>query len=432
MSINKIYNLAKNQLFPICRSITGNGVKKTLLIIKSYIPELKIRNFSSGTKVYDWRIPNEWNVKDAYVVDKSNRKIIDFKKNNLHLMGYSRPVSTMVTKKELFNHLYSLPKQKNAVPYVTSYYKKNWGFCVSEKQKIYFKKKYKNSDKFFINIDSKFKINGKLTYGELIIPGASKKEILLSTYICHPSMANNELSGPMVSMALIKYFQKKKIKKTIRFIFIPETIGSISYIKKNFIKLKKYTFSGLNLTCLGDNRNYSYIPTKYKNTISDFAIIRAFKKLNINYKIYSFLDRGSDERQFNSPGVDLPIATICRTKFGTYPEYHTSLDNFNIVKKKNIFDSYNFAKLVVKNLLNSIIPINKIYCEPFLSKRNIYSTISIKKNRNLQAKKILDFLQYADGKNDLVAISEYINLSLAEVKKIYKIVLKYKLVNNIF
>ena len=252
--MKKLVKLGK-KLFPICRSLTGKGNLKTLKIIKSEIPNLKIRKFKSGTKVYDWKIPSEWNVYDAYVKDKTDKKIIDFKKNNLHLVSYSSYKNKKIKKKQLLEHIFSNKKMKDAIPYVTSYYKKYWGFCIKDKQKQIINKNYNNNDLFKVYINSKFKKNGAMYYGELVIPGESKKEILLSTNICHPSMANNELSGPLVTTALAKHFSKKKNKKTIRILFVSETIGAIAYINKNINLMKKKIIGGYTLTCIGDNRN---------------------------------------------------------------------------------------------------------------------------------------------------------------------------------
>ena len=237
--IKKFYNIAKNQLFRINRSLTGQGVVRTLNIIKREFPNLKIKKINSGTKVFDWKIPPEWNVVDAYILDKNDKKIIDFKKNNLHLIGYSIPVKKTLTKKYLFKNLYFLKNQPSAIPYITSYYKKKWGFCISYNRYKELDKIYSAKDKFKVVIKSSLKNNGNLNYGELILKGRSKKEIFISTYICHPSMANNELSGPIVSMGLINYFRKQKLNKTLRFIFIPETIGSISYLSINLKHLQK-------------------------------------------------------------------------------------------------------------------------------------------------------------------------------------------------
>jgi len=425
MSIKKYYQLAKHSLFPICRSLTGHGVKKTLKIIQKEFPKLKIFKIRSGTKVFDWNVPPEWNVKDAYILDKNNKKIVNFKNNNLHLVGYSIPVNKFFTKKKIFNYIHSLPKQPKAIPYITSYYKKYWGFCVSHNEKLKFYKKYNNSDKFKVVIKSNLNSKGHLNYGELILKGKSKQEILISTYICHPSMANNELSGPIVSMGLINYFKKvKNLEKTIRFIFIPETIGSIVYLSKNLAHLKTNVIGGFNLSCIGDERQHSCMFSKYQNSPSDESIIEAYKKLKLKYKIYSFLERGSDERQYNSPGIDLPISSIFRTKYGEYPEYHTSFDNFNLVTLKGITGGFNVSKTAIEILLKKIVPKNKILCEPQMSKKSLYPTISTKKEKNITIN-YMSFLQYSDGKNSLDKISKILNIEGKLAKKIY-----LKLKNN--
>ena len=423
----KYYNLGKNLLFPLCRSITGNGFLKSLKIIKNEFPSLKIQKVPSNTKVFDWNVPAEWNVSDAYVVDNFGKKIIDFKKNNLHLMGYSIPTNKTVSKAELFSHICTLKNNKTAIPYTTSYYKKRWGFNISYNDRKFFNKKYKKNDKFKVVIKSSLNKNGNLNYGELTINGNSKEEILISTYLCHPSMANNELSGPIVAMSLINYLKKKNLEKTIRFVFLPETIGSIVFINKNFDNLKKNVIGGYNLSCIGDERMHSCMFSKYKNSPSDEALIEAYKKLNIKYKVYSFLERGSDERQYNSPGIDLPISSIFRSKYGTYPEYHTSLDNFDLVTPKGIEGGFKILKTSVDILLKKKIPKNLIMCEPKMDKRKLYHTLSIKTNYKFQ--KNMHFLQYADGKNSLEKIAKRIKMNILDTSKIYNLLKKHKLVS---
>ncbi len=350
------------------------------------------------------------------------------KKNNLHLVGYSIPINKFLSKKELLKNLHFLKDQPNAIPYVTSYYKKRWGFCISYNQYKKFDKNYSSNDLFKVVIVSKFKKDGDLNYGEVILKGNSKKEILVSTYICHPSMANNELSGPIVSMGLINYFRKKKLKKTIRFIFIPETIGSISYLFKNIKHLKKNVLCGYNLSCIGDERQHSCMFSKYKNSPSDEAIIEAYRILKIKkFKIYSFLKRGSDERQYNSPGVDLKISSIFRTKYGEYPEYHTSLDNFNLVTLKGCIGGFNVAKKSIEVIQKRIYPKCKTICEPQMGKRGLYSTLSTKNYSNLY-QTYMNFLQYADGTNSLEKISNFIKLDLKHVNKIYRVLYKNGLI----
>jgi aminopeptidase-like protein len=424
MSFHKFYKLAKNKLFTINRSITGKGIRKTLYLIKKEFPALKIYNISSKTKVFDWEVPDEWNVVDAYVLDKDNKKIINFKKNNLHLVGYSTKINSIINKKKLFEHLHSLPKQLDAIPYVTSYYNRTWGFCISHRTKLKFNKKYNSKDIFKVVIKSSHNLNGNLNYGELVLKGSSKQEILISTYLCHPSMANNELSGPIVSMSLIEYFTKiKKLDKTIRFLFIPETIGSIVYLSKNLLDLKNNVIGGYNLSCIGDERMHSCMLSKYENSPSDKSLIEAYKKLKIKYKRFSFLKRGSDERQFNSPGIDIPITSIFRTKYAEYPEYHTSLDDFKLVTLKGISGGFKVASNAIKILLKKIIPKNIVLCEPQMGKRGLYPAFGYKGTENY-----MNFLQYADGKNDLNMISKKIKVNLLLTKKIYIELKKYKLI----
>ncbi len=416
-----------NKLFPICRSITGKGFLSSLKIIKEGIPKIKIKSFRSGTKVFDWKIPYEWNVKNAYVKDLKGNTIIDFKKNNLHLVSYSSPIKKIISKNLLISRVHSLPKQKKYIPYVTSYYKKYWGFCLEHEKKKKILKS--NNKKFFVNIDSEFKKNGKMHYGECYIKGKSKKEILISTYLCHPSMANNELSGPIVWKYLIKNFVKKKNKYSLRFIIVPETIGSISYISKNYKLLKNNVIGGYVLTCLGDKGNFSYLNSKEENSLSDLVAKRYFLKKRIKFKNYSFLKRGSDERQYNSPGINLSVGSIMRSKYDTYPEYHTSGDNLNFVKKVYLKKSIKVIKEIIEDFMKVEIPKNNILCEPYLTKYKLYPTLSLKKP-NLYSRNILNFLSYCDGKKDLIYIANKINLAYKKTYSIYMMLLKKKIVSN--
>jgi len=429
MNTRYFYNLGKKKLFPLCRSLTGKGNELTLSIIKKTLGRLKIIKFRSGKKVFDWKIPEEWNVSDAYVLDKFKKKIIDFKKNNLHLVGYSTPQKNKIlSKKIFFQHLHTLPNQINAIPYVTSYYKKYWGFCVSEKTKKLFNSKYSEKDKFKILIKTSFNKRGRMLVGEYFMKGKSTQEILISTYICHPSLANDNLSGILVALKLVDHFKKiKNLKKSLRFIFLPETIGSLAYINKNLKLLKKNIIGGYNPTCLGISSQHSYIPSKYQNSPSDHALKETYKRLKIKPKKYSFLDRGSDERQYNSPGIDLPITTVFRSKFASFKEYHTSMDNFEFLNLKALNDSLKVLKKSIQILLEDNYPKSKVLGEPFMSKRGMYPTISKKNNVYLNGK-LLDFLQYSDGKNNLESISKLIKLDFKATKKCFKILLKHNLI----
>jgi aminopeptidase-like protein len=412
-----------NKLFPVNRSLTGNGVRHTLKELRKINPKLNIFEVKSGKKIFDWKIPYEWNVEDAWIKDPYGSKILDFKNNNLHLMGYSAPIKKKINLFELKKKIFTNKKKPEAIPYVTSYYNKDWGFCMSYKK---FKKL--KSGKYDVFIDSNFKKNGNLTYGEILIPGKSKKEILLSTYICHPSMANNELSGPCLLIYLSNWIKSFKTKYTYRIIFIPETIGSLIYLKKNFKYLKNKVIAGYVVTCVGDNRNYSYLETRNGNTISDKVAKRVLNSLKKKYSIYTWLSRGSDERNYCWPGFDLPIASIMRSKYGEYLEYHSSLDNMSIVSSKSFNDSFKLYQKVILTIENDVYPITTSIGEPNLGKRGLYHLIN-KPNLNYsKSSDILNILSYSDGKNSLFDIANKCKLSIYKLKKIIFILKKKKLI----
>ena len=408
MKINNIglelYSLAK-RLWPINRSITGEGVRETLSILKELNPKLSIHEVPSGKKVFDWEVPREWYVSDAYIITPSGKKICDFKDNNLHLLGYSIPVNRKINLKELQKHLYSIPGQPSAIPYVTSYYEERWGFCLSENERNLLE-----DGDYLVFIDSKL-FNGSLSYGEILIKGDSDREIFLSTYVCHPSMANNELSGLVVCSYIANWFANKKNNRfSYRFVFVPETIGSIAYLSKHYVNLKKKVIAGFNVSCIGDERSYSYLPSRNGNTISDKAAKHVLKWIDPNYKTYSWLDRGSDERQYCSPGIDLPIASILRTKYGEYSEYHTSLDNLkDVVTPKGLNGGYLALRKTLELIeKNNIYKVNFL-CEPQMSKRGLYPTLSDKNQKNY-TKLLMDFISFCDGENTLIDIAEKINV----------------------
>jgi aminopeptidase-like protein len=395
------------KLFPINRSITGNGVRETLRVLSEQIP-LKIHDVPTGTKVFDWTIPREWNIRDAYIVDPNGEKIVDFKKCNLHVVGYSMPVDSTITLDELQEHLHSIPEQPDAIPYITSYYKERWGFCIAHKERLKLRE-----GNYHVFIDSELK-DGNLTYGEYILPGESNKEVFLSTYVCHPSMANNELSGPVLAAFIGKWLASQPRRYTYRIIFIPETIGSITYLSRHLQELKQNVIAGFNISCVGDERAYSYVASRYGNTLADKVASNVLSFEHPDFIKYSFLDRGSDERQYCSPGVDLPLVTISRSKYGTYPEYHTSLDNLDLVTAAGLRGGYELIKTCIKVIEN-----NKTYRvvslgEPQLGKRGLYPNLSTKKS-NITVKTMMDFIAYADGTNDLIEISNIIGKPVMEI-----------------
>jgi aminopeptidase-like protein len=299
------------KMFPYCRSITGDGVRKTLADIKMHIPALKIYEIETGVKCFDWEIPPEWNIKDAYIKNKFGEKIVDFNNSNLHVLNYSIPVNKTMNLTELDNHLHSLPDQPDALPYVTSYYEPRWGFAITHNERTKLK-----DGMYSVKIDSSLK-PGSLTYGEILIPGEIEDEILISTYICHPSLANNELSGPVLATFLSKWILSQKSRKySYRVVFVPETIGAIAYLSKNLDEMKKKVIAGYVLTCVGDDKNFSFMPSRKGNLLADKVALHILDKKIVNYKKYTFLERGSDERQYCAPGIDLPVCSVMRSKYG--------------------------------------------------------------------------------------------------------------------
>mgnify|MGYP005996503643 FL=1 len=402
----EIHQFAK-ELWPINRSITGDGVRETLQRISKHLTKLSIKSVSSETQVFDWIVPNEWNVKEAYIITPSGKKICDFSLNNLHLVGYSIPFKGTVSLNELKKHLYTIPDQPNAIPYITSYYEERWGFCLSQDQ---FNALESGNYKVVINSTLS---KGELNYGELLIKGKSDKEIFLSTYICHPSMANNELSGIAVVTFLSKWLQEiDETNYSYRIIFIPETIGSITYLSQNYKDMKNKIFAGFTVSCVGDNRAYSFLPSRNGKTISDLISKHVLKWIDPNFIEYSWLDRGSDERQYCAPGIDLPIASIFRTKYGSYPEYHTSLDDLdNVVTPQGLNGGYIALQQAIKAIENNKKYKVTILCEPQMGKRGLYPTLSIKKE-NEEIRLMMNFISLCDGKNSLLDIAEKLNVPI--------------------
>ena len=420
----KMYGWASD-LFPLNRSLTGAGVRETLLYFQKEIPEILIHEVASGTRANDWVVPEEWNVKEAYLLDLQTGHRFDFKDNNLHLMGYSIPVNEIFSREELDSHLHTLPDQPNAIPYVTSYYSREWGFCLSENQKNTL-----SNGKFEVVIDSTLE-PGVMNYGELLIPGQSKNEILLSTYICHPSMASNELSGPVVALAISKLVKELENKRfSYRILLIPETIGSIYYISKNLNEMKENINAGWVLTCMGDEGNYSYIPSRKGGTLADRVSIKTLEELGVNYNKYTFLDRGSDERQYCAPGVDLPVASLVKSKYGSYPEYHTSLDNLNFITPEGLKESYEMMKTAIEILESNKFWKLKTLGEPQLGKRGLYPTVSTK-NSGTTVQDLMNVIAYCDGENDLIDISNICGLKFKEVLKIIETLFINELVEEV-
>mgnify|MGYP001017412262 CR=1 FL=1 len=424
-----IYNLAQ-KIFPYCRSITGEGVRCTLVDLKEYVEQDSDVTFNifavpSGTPVFDWTVPKEWRIREAYIKDEVGNRIVDMQKNNLHVMGYSTPVDRWVNLEELKQYIYTESSQADVIPYVTSYYKERYGFCMSECQKNALA-----HGQYHMYIDSDL-FDGVLNYAEVVIPGECEQEIFFSTYICHPSMANNECSGPALAAELIRYIASMVHRRyTYRFIFIPETIGAITYMSvgDHLAHMKKTMLAGFNLSCVGDNRDYSIVESKYADTLADRVLKNVLRYQAKTYSTYSFLKRGSDERQYNAPGIDLPVVCYCRSKFGEYPEYHTSADDMSLISPEGFQGSYDVMTQVIRTLEHNMKYKVEVLGEPQLGKRGLYPTIS-RKGTYDEVISMVDFIAYADGKNDLINISDRIGVSTICLIPLVKKLLKNHLVS---
>ena len=418
----KIYDLA-GKLFPICRSITGNGFRSSLEIICGIVPEIQVFEVPSGTEVFDWTVPKEWNIRGGWIRSLQGETVIDFKDCNLHVLGYSVPIHKTVSRDELLEHVYTQPEQPDWIPYVTSYYKERWGFCMSENQK-----QSLTDTVYEVFIDSSLEA-GSLTYGELILPGETEDEIFFSTYLCHPSMANNELSGPCVQTALIQYLKSLSHRRyTYRFVFIPETIGSITYLSRNLQSMQQHMKAGFVLSCVGDERTYSYVSTKYEDTLADRVLDNVLKFHYPEYIRFSFMKRASDERQYGSAGVDLPVCAFCRSKYHEYPEYHTSADNMDLISPEGLQGSYDVMVKVINALENNYFYQMKCKCEPQLGKRGLYPTIS-QKGTYEAVRAMQHFIAYADGRNDMIGISNILNIPVDQLIPIKNKLLEHHLLS---
>lgn len=398
-----------DELWPICRSITGQGIRDSFQILNKIIP-LEIRTLHSGRQVFDWTIPKEWNIWDAYILDPNGSRIVDFKNNNLHILNYSIPIETEVELDELQNHLYSLEDQPDAIPYVTSYYKERWGFCVTHNQRQSLK-----LGKYKVVIKTSLQA-GVLNYGHLVVPSTTgnKKEVLISSYLCHPSMANNELSGPILVAFLYQALIKLEHREyNYRFVIVPETIGSICFLSEFGEQLKENCIAGLVATCVGDKFNYNYKRSKRGDSIIDKICENLFSHIDHNsVKIRDFFPTGSDERQYCSPGFNLPIGSITRSLYGEFKEYHTSLDNKDFIDISSLKESLELYLKAVLSLENNHKFVNtNPNCEPMLGKRGLYNTIGASKDMAQRQRAFMYLLSYSDGSLDLVDIANKSDMS---------------------
>ena len=389
------------RLFPICRSITGDGVRETLKVLRERI-DLKIEEVPSGYKAFDWKVPREWNIRDAYVKNERGERVIDFKESNLHVVSYSVPVSATMTLEELRPHLYPKPELPDAVPYLTSYYDESWGFCLSQRQLDAMPE-----GRYEVLIDSSL-TDGHLTYADAVLPGKSEREILFSTYICHPSMANNELAGPVLAAFLYQLLAQCELRYTYRFAFVPETIGALVYLSKHGDHLRRNLEAGYVVTCVGDDGPFTFKRSRQGDTVADKVAEHCLRRLGeaSEVKVLDFFPSGSDERQYCSPGFDLPVGSLMRSMYGTYPEYHTSLDNMEFVSAEGIAGALKaYLRLVQAHELNAMYVNTSPYGEPQLSRRGLYPKLGAQTHIPEAVERMMYLLAYSDGTKDLVDIA---------------------------
>ena len=398
-----------SELYPICRSITGNGFRETLDIIKNHIP-LEVHEVPSGTEVFDWVVPKEWNIKDACVKNAKGERVIDFKKSNLHVVSYSIPVKSKISLSELKRHLFTLPDHPDWIPYRTSYYNETWGFCLSHRQFLELK-----DEEYEVYIGSSLE-KGHLTYGEYLLKGEQSDEVLISCHACHPSLCNDNLSGVALATFLAKYLSQASLRYSYRFLFIPGTIGSITWLCLNEAQAANIKH-GLVATLVGDSGQSTYKKSRQGNAEIDRAAIHTLKHSGQDYKIVDFFPYGYDERQYCSPGFNLAVGCFMRTPHGQFPQYHTSADNLDFVQPKFLADSF-LKYLAVFHVLEN----NKKYfnlnpkCEPQLGKRGLYQLIGGQRDGKIDQMALLWVLNLSDGDNTLLDIAEKSGLAFDLIK----------------
>lgn len=394
------------KLYPLNRSLTGPGVRQSLSMLQELLPELVVSAVPTGYQAFDWTVPDEWQLEYGYLQGPDGEVIVDSRWHNLHVLGYSEPIDQYLSLEELQPHLYSRPDLPTAIPYVTSYYQRRWGFCLSQQQRDQLK-----PGQYRAVIKSRL-APGQLNYGELLLAGESTDEVLLSSYICHPSMANNELSGPCVASYLMAWLASlPKRRYSYRLILVPETLGALVYLSKHLPHLQRHTLAGFNLSCIGDERTYSYLPSRAEDTLADRMALHVLQHYAPDFKRYSYLERGSNERQLCAPGVDLPVATVMRSKYGCYPEYHTSLDDLSLITPKGLGGGFAVMQRILAGLeANQRLRV-KVLGEPQLGKRGLYPTLCTHTS-GYQVRDMMNLIAYADGSRDLLQIAEKIAIPI--------------------
>ena len=427
------------ELFPICRSLTGDGVRETLRILARHAP-IDIHEVPSGSRCFDWQVPDEWTVREAWIKDAAGERVIDFQDNNLHLVGYSVPFEGEMDLAALRPHLHTRPDLPNAIPYVTSYYHRRWGFCL----------RHRDLEALANRADQAYRVKvdatlapGSLTYGEILIPGEVEDEVLLATNICHPSMANNELSGPVLLTSLAAWLGEQPRRLSYRIVFLPETIGAIAYLSRHAEVMRARTIAGLQAVCVGGPGVPTYLESRLGDTLTDRAVAHVLAAAGIEHRFRGYARRGSDERQWCSPGIDLPVGSLMRRSYHQYAEYHTSADDLAFVRPEHMQESFDlytrclaFLEAGCPGLAPAPVrrpsgpPVSPVYvptfagCEPNLGRRGLYPTLGGQSHLAADPALLLDVLAYCDGDHDVAAIAERLGRPDADLHKPIEVLLE--------
>jgi aminopeptidase-like protein len=412
------------ELFPICRSITGDGVRKTLRILRDHVP-LVVNEVPSGTTVFDWTVPPEWNIRAAYIARLNGARVVDFAENNLHIVQYSRPIDEVLPLSELRAHIHTLPDRPEWIPYRTSYYAENWGFCLRHRDLLRLA-----DDRYRVVIDSDLS-PGSLTYGELFIPGSTDETVLFSCHICHPSLANDNLSGIAVATMLARHIQTLAPRYSYRFLFIPGAIGSLTWLARNE-HLAPLITHGLVLSCLGDSGPMTYKQSRRGNAAIDRIVAHVLRQSAPDHSIRPFVPYGYDERQYCSPGFNLPVGCLTRTPNGEYPEYHSSADNLSLLRADSLAHSLSVLKQIV-----AVIEGDAVYRsrnpkgEPQLGRRGLYGPIGGQRMVGYDQLALLWVLNLADGEHSLLDTAERAGIAFWNVRAAADALLKVGLLDPV-
>ena len=399
------------RLYPIGRSITGDGLRETLRIIQEQVP-IELREVPSGTKVFDWTVPKEWNIRDAWIKNSAGERVVDFRKLNLHVVNYSSPIRRRMRLAELRDHLFTLPTQPDRVPYRTSYYTESWGFCLSETQLS----QLREDEEYDVCIDSSLE-NGHLTYGELLLKGDEPGEVLISCHVCHPSLANDNLSGIAVATELARGLAGSPRRYSYRFLFVPGTIGAITWLARNQDVVVNIRH-GFVLTCVGDPAHLTYKRSRRGDAEIDRAFAYVLMQSGEPHEVIDFFPYGYDERQYCSPGFNLPVGCLMRSRHGEFPEYHTSADNLQFVQAEALADSLSKCRSVIDLLEHNRAYVNQNpKCEPQLGRRGLYSAQTNHESGRLRELAQLWVLNLSDGEHSLLDIAERSKLPFAAIKE---------------